>query len=113
MTNTPIGRLRAIGLTEGVSFLALLCIAMPLKYLADLPKAVQVVGWVHGILFVLYMVALYQAMVARNWPFSRVATAFVAAILPCGTFVMDARLRREEREAAISAVEVPEYSPKD
>ena len=52
MLSHSIGRLRAIGMLEGVSFLVLLGVAMPLKYLAGMPAAVKIVGWVHGILFV-------------------------------------------------------------
>ncbi|HTO03360.1 MAG TPA: DUF3817 domain-containing protein, partial [Opitutus sp.] len=48
---TPLSRLRFIGWWEGVSFLVLLGIAMPLKYLAGEPAAVRVVGMAHGILF--------------------------------------------------------------
>ncbi len=51
MLKTPLGRFRVIGHIEAVSFLVLLCIAMPLKYLADLPVAVLIVGSIHGALF--------------------------------------------------------------
>ena len=100
MLKTAIGRLRAVGLVEGVSFLVLLGIAMPLKYLAGIPMAVKVVGWAHGVLFILYVAALAQAAMTGRWGLGRVAVAFVASLLPFGTFVLDGRLRREEREAA-------------
>ena len=54
--NSAIGRLRFVGLLEGVSLLVLLGIAMPLKYLANQPDAVKLVGWAHGVLFVLFVV---------------------------------------------------------
>jgi integral membrane protein len=54
MLRTSIGRLRAIGLTEAVSFLVLLGIAMPLKYFADLPRAGTIAGWLHGVLFITF-----------------------------------------------------------
>ncbi|MEP7128906.1 MAG: DUF3817 domain-containing protein, partial [Chitinophagales bacterium] len=57
-SNTSIGRLRLAGITEGISFLVLLFIAMPLKYFADIPEAVKYTGWLHGLLFILYLVAL-------------------------------------------------------
>ena len=98
MLKTPIGRLRAIGMLEGTSFLFLLGVGMPLKYLADLPEVNMVAGWLHGLLFVLYFVAVLQASAAREWPFSRMALAMLAAVLPFGPFVFDRKLR-EEAEA--------------
>jgi integral membrane protein len=95
--------LRAVGLVEGVSFLVLLGIAMPLKYAAGMPMAVKVVGWIHGALFVLFLVAVAQAAYTRRWPLTRVAGALLASLLPFGTFVLDAKLRREEQEAAAPA----------
>ncbi len=92
---TPVGRLRAIALVEGVSYLLLLGIAMPLKYFAGFPEAVKVVGWAHGLLFVLYLMAVAEVTVARRWRFVRILGAFVAALVPFGTFVLDARLRRK------------------
>jgi integral membrane protein len=98
MLKTPIGRLRAVGLLEGASFLVLLFIAMPLKYLAGMPMAVKLVGWAHGLLFVLYLVVLGQAAGALRWSPLRVGAALMAALLPFGPFVLDVRLRREEKE---------------
>ncbi len=93
--STPLARLRLVGILEGVSFLVLLGIAMPLKYLAGLPQAVRVVGSLHGVLFLLFLVVLARAAVAYRWPLPRVLGAVVAAVLPFGPFVLDARLRRE------------------
>lgn len=96
MLKTPIGRLRAVGMVEAVSFLLLLGVAMPLKYLAGQPMAVKIVGWIHGLLFVLFCVVLYQAMMDEEWPVKKAALFFVAALLPFGPFVMDGKLRKEE-----------------
>jgi integral membrane protein len=95
LLRTSVGRLRAIAIVEGVSYLLLLGIAMPLKYFAGFPEAVKVVGWAHGLLFVLYLIAVAEVTVARRWRFMRIFGAFVAALVPFGTFVLDARLRRE------------------
>lgn len=89
-----------VGLAEGLSFLVLLFIAMPLKYAAGMPMAVKLVGWAHGGLFVLYILALVQVAGATDWGFRRIATAFLAAVVPFGTFVLDRSLRREEQELA-------------
>jgi integral membrane protein len=96
MLKTPIGRLRAIGLIEGTSYLVLLAIAMPLKYLAGMPMAVKVAGWFHGVFFVLFCVALAQAMFAARWSIVRAAGVFIASLIPFGTYVIDGRLKRED-----------------
>jgi integral membrane protein len=92
---TLLRQLRLVMFLEGSSFVVLLFIAMPLKYLADLPLAVRIVGSVHGLLFLMFMVALYRAARERNWPRRRSLVAFVASIVPFGTFVFDRSLRRE------------------
>jgi integral membrane protein len=99
MLQTPIGRVRAIGAVEAVSFLVLLCVAMPLKYLADMPGAVQIVGWGHGILFLLLCAALGHAWSEGRLTPKQAAMVFVAALLPCGPFFLDKRLRQWERSA--------------
>ena len=55
---SPIPWLRYTALAEGVSYLLLLGVAMPLKYLADMPMAVKIVGWAHGLLFMLLLMML-------------------------------------------------------
>ena len=93
---TSLGRLRVIGWWEGVSFLLLLGVAMPLKYFAGLPMAVRVVGLAHGILFMLYVLAAIQAALDRDWRWQRTALVLVASVLPAGPFVVDAKILREE-----------------
>ena len=88
-------QLRVVALLEGLSFVILLFVAMPLKYLAGLPLAVRVVGSIHGALFLVFLVALYRAARGAAWPRRRSLAAFIASILPFGTFVFDASLRRE------------------
>ena len=96
MLKTSIGRLRTIGLIEGISFLVLLGVAMPLKYFAGLPQAVTVVGWLHGLLFITFCIALTQAHQEAKWTVSRTGGVLVAALLPFGPFVIDGRLRKED-----------------
>ncbi|WP_337101271.1 DUF3817 domain-containing protein [Paenibacillus sp. YIM B09110] len=94
MFKTAIGRLRIVGFYEGISFLVLLLIAMPLKYWADLPHMVTVVGSLHGLLFTLYGLALLHVWIKHRWSFLKVVAAFIAAFLPFGTFISDAKLLR-------------------
>ncbi|HEV2148823.1 MAG TPA: DUF3817 domain-containing protein [Longimicrobiaceae bacterium] len=99
MLNTPVGRLRAVALVEGASFLLLLGVAMPLKYLAGMPAAVKVVGWAHGVLFMLFALALAEVVLTRSLPWSRIVAAAVASVVPFGPFVLDRHLRRDEQLA--------------
>ncbi len=93
---TSLGRLRIIGFWEGISFLVLLGIAMPLKYFAGWPQAVRVVGMAHGILFLLYIWAAIQAALEHNWTWKRTALVLVASLLPAGPFIVDKKILRHE-----------------
>lgn len=96
--STSIGRFRAVALAEGVSFLLLLSIAMPLKYIAGQPGMVDVVGWIHGLLFISYMVTGLQMQIEHNWSFGKTLIAVAAALLPFGPFVLDRKLLRKEEK---------------
>ena len=95
---------RKIAFAEGVSFLVLLGIAMPLKYFANMPKVVSVVGMIHGILFVAFMILAWETMGALNRKFGWFIKAFIASIIPFGTFVLDKELKKEA-EAVTSSTE--------
>ena len=89
----PVSLLRLVSLAEGVSYVVLLGIAMPLKYGANMPGAVKIVGAIHGALFVVFCVALLRAMLGARWPISRAALVFVASLVPLAAFWMDRRIR--------------------
>jgi integral membrane protein len=91
---------RMIALAEGSSFLTLLCIAMPMKYFMGMPEVVRVVGLIHGVLFLLYIGLLAMLHVRERWPVMFSLYAFIASILPFGTFVLDKHLREKEAEAS-------------
>lgn len=82
-----------ISRAEGVSFLVLLGIAMPLKYLAGMPEVVRVSGAVHGGLFLLFVVALARVALEERWPRGRVASWFVASLVPVALFFKERELR--------------------
>lgn len=92
--STSLGRLRLVGFLEGVSFLVLVGIAMPLKYFAGQPVYVRVVGMAHGILFLAYVLAIVQAHLDYGWPLKRSFLLFLASLLPFGPFVADRKLLR-------------------
>lgn len=93
--STPLDRVRTLGKAEGISYLLLLGIAMPLKYVAGIPIAVKVLGWAHGALFVVFGFVLLQAMIALKWSLGKAAMIFIATLIPFGPFVIDKRLLRE------------------
>jgi integral membrane protein len=95
MMGSTIGRLRLVGLLEGLSFLVLLGIAMPLKYLLAMPLPVRVVGLVHGVLFIAFVLLVFEAMGSLRWSAKQVGWALLASLLPFGTLVLDRRLKRE------------------
>ena len=96
--NSSIRNLRVIGILEGISYLVLLCIAMPMKYYLDMPQVVKIVGWCHGVLFMLYIPAVFLAYKAMRWSFFSLLVALGASLVPLGTFLLDKSLKRREAE---------------
>ena len=92
---TPVGRFRIVACWEGISYLLLLFVAMPLKYGLGIDMAVRIVGMAHGVLFIGYCATLGLAAPRMGVRLS--VLAFVLAFVPGGTFWLEARLRRDER----------------
>ena len=70
---------------------------MPLKYFADSPMAVKVVGYMHGFLFIAFVVLAWETKNALNKGFIWFIGAFIASLLPFGTFVLDNKMKKEEK----------------
>lgn len=85
-----------IGIAEGISFLILLLVAMPLKYFFHIPEAVKVFGWMHGALFICFIYFAFEVMETFKKNIVWFAKAFAAAIIPFGTFIFDRQLKKEE-----------------
>lgn len=85
----PVTLLRKVALAEAVSYLILLGIAMPLKYVWHMPLAVKYVGWAHGALFVVFCLCLLQVWLTAKWPILRAALVFIASLLPLVPFFLD------------------------
>jgi len=101
---TTLGRLRVTGWAEGISFLLLLGVAMPLKYLAGYPEAVRMVGMAHGVLFILYVLVAVQAAWEHRWSWQRTGWVLLASLLPAGPFFVESRvLRPTPKPVAVSA----------
>ena len=94
MNVNSIYSLRLLGNIEGISYLLLLGIAMPLKYFFGFPMAVKIVGMAHGVLFIAYCLLLALQMRANKWNLLFGIYLFVATLIPFGTFVTDRRLAK-------------------
>jgi integral membrane protein len=90
-----IQTLRILGNIEGISYLLLLGVAMPMKYYFEMPMAVKVTGMAHGVLFVAYCLLLVACMKKFNWSLKFGAYLFIATLIPFGTFVSDRKLRNK------------------
>lgn len=90
---------RKIALAEGVSFLVLLLIAMPLKYMADWPIGVTIIGGIHGLLFIAFLVMAWEVKKEFKKDWNWVFKSFIASILPFGTFWMDHTNWKKEESA--------------
>jgi integral membrane protein len=95
-----ISLLRTLSLIEGVTTLLLFGVAMPLKYAMGMPMAVKIVGWIHGIFFILLCLALIQTTIACRWPITRSLGILIAALIPFGAFLMDKRIKAYGLESA-------------
>jgi integral membrane protein len=78
-----------ISILEAISFLVLLFIAMPLKYIWDIPDYVRIIGMAHGILFVLYLIGGYWMFEKLNWSVKTLLIVFLSSVLPFGPFVVE------------------------
>lgn len=88
---------RKVSIIEAISYLLLLFIAMPLKYLADMPIAVRYTGMIHGVLFVAYLVTIVMAWQERKWAFGKVTLIFISSLIPFVPFWVDKKLKAEEQ----------------
>jgi len=89
-----ISCLRLFSILDGISYLILLGIAMPLKYLADMPLAVRIVGSLHGFLWIGLCLFLFLALVKKRLPFKWCLTVFLCALIPLAPFFLDRSLKK-------------------
>ncbi|HNJ02497.1 MAG TPA: DUF3817 domain-containing protein, partial [Chitinophagales bacterium] len=88
INNTLTQRFLQVGKIEGYSYLALLLIAMPLKYMADMPLAVRIAGSIHGILFCAFVYYIVKMLLAKKLDMENAIYAFLLSIVPFGTFFL-------------------------
>ena len=89
---------RKVAFAEGVSFLVLLLIAMPLKYYFGMPLAVKIVGWAHGVLFMAYIVLALSVIKIMKWNWFNTGVALAVSLIPVGTFWLDKSLKKRQYE---------------
>jgi integral membrane protein len=99
LINSSLGRLRIIAFVEGVSFLILLFIAMPLKYMWGQPNAVRSFGSLHGLLFVLYVLYVFLCKAEYGWSNRKALILLAISVVPFGNFYADKHYLREQEEA--------------
>lgn len=97
-----IKTLRLVGLLEGISFLLLLFIAMPVKYMLDNPILVKYVGMGHGVLFVLFLVVLFVVCEKQKWSLAMFVMGLIASIVPFGPFIFDLKLKKLQQPTVAS-----------
>lgn len=95
-----LGIFARISLLEGISFLLLLLIAMPLKWIFGMPLAVKYIGWAHGALFIAYAFQLVYVGFTYKWQFSRILLYGICALLPLAPFWVEKKLREEMKTIA-------------
>ncbi|WP_324670568.1 DUF3817 domain-containing protein [Hymenobacter sp. GOD-10R] len=103
MFGSPISRLRLLGLFEGMSLLLLIGVAVPLKYFYGNPAFVRMLGPVHGLLFLLFVLNTLRVGVEYHWRFATTTwKVLLACVVPFGTFYVDykilAPMQRKEQE---------------
>ena len=85
---------RIVSFFEGVSYLLLLFVAVPIKYFQGDVSYVKLLGMPHGILFMLYFVLAMMLFKPMKWSYKTLAIVFAASILPFGTFYIDKKYLR-------------------
>lgn len=80
---------KVIALLEGISYILLLFVAVPIKYLAEDPQYVKLLGMPHGLLFVAYIVLAVLLASKLKWSGKTLLIVLAASIIPFGTFYVD------------------------
>lgn len=89
---------RLTAILEGISYLMLFGIGMPLKYLANMPQPNIYIGYAHGLLFMAYVVLAVVVCFEKSWGLKRFIILFIASLLPFGTFYIDKKYLKAEAE---------------
>lgn len=80
---------KIVSYLEGISYLLILFVTMPLKYLFESPEPNKIIGMAHGVLFLLYIVLAILIKSEKQWNIKTLAIVLLCSIIPFGTFWMD------------------------
>src|SRR5690554_2091876 len=101
--SSNLGILRLLALIEGISYLTF-AFTMPLKYLYEMPTANKIVGMAHGVLFIAYCIMVFVVNQEKKWSFMTNIWAYLASLIPFGTFVADAKIFKKEQEKGLKSI---------
>jgi len=99
MKHSTIKKFGLINSTEGYSYLLLLFIAMPMKYIMGISLAVKVAGMIHGILFIMFLVLGVMAWMKAKWSFMQTVIFFIASLIPFGTFFTKKKIYSYDKQS--------------
>lgn len=87
---------RIVGFLEGISYILLMGVGMPLKYFSDDPSWIKALGMPHGLLFVAYIILAYLIKEEQKWSFKDFGVVCLASVIPFGTFYIDRKYLSKE-----------------
>jgi integral membrane protein len=90
-------RFRVMAYVVGVMLLLLVFVAMPLKYIADQPRLVEVIGPIHGFLYAVYLLVTLDLSSRLRWRIVRTLLVMLAGTIPFLSFVAERRVVRDVR----------------
>lgn len=93
MLNNAFSRFRFVSFIEGLSYLILVFIAMPIKYIGENPYPVKIVGMTHGVLFIFFMLVLFLAKSRYKWNTGLTFQLFVYSLIPFGFIIIERVLK--------------------
>lgn len=94
---TVLGQLRILALIEGISYLLLFGVTMPLKYLHEIEMPNKIVGMIHGVLFIAFCLWVIRIARTNKWPVLKTLIGLASSLLPFATFIFDAKVLKNEK----------------
>ncbi len=93
MFSSALGRFRIISAIEGLSYLLLVFIAMPIKYIGENPYPVKILGMIHGVLFIIFMISLFEVKIKEKWNTGLMFQLFVLSLIPFGALLIERKVK--------------------
>ena len=100
---SELQKFRLINKIEGISFIILLFIAMPLKYSFGYPMATKIVGMLHGILVFAFIYQIIEAKKEAGFTLKETALYSILSLIPFGSFYTDKLLAKKIEAAKVTA----------